>query len=56
MWVLYWFVKLRCVARWKRINKEIDAQIKRESMLDSTIEEKSHKNTLVILMMFKGRL
>ena len=29
------FVKPRCVARRKRINKEIDAQIKRESMLDS---------------------
>ena len=31
------FVKLRCVARRRRINKEINAQIKRESMLDSTV-------------------
>ena len=30
--MLYLFVKLRCVARRRRINKEIDARIKRESM------------------------
>ena len=53
------FVKKRRVAQRKRINKtkeEINVQIKRESMLDSTIEEKSKKNTLVILRMFRGRL
>ena len=35
--MLYLFVKLRWVAQRKMINEEIDAQLKGESMLKSTI-------------------